>query len=130
MRIEGNVVNVDGETALVATNRESGCEACSADDGCACDDVFFVTARNPIGAAKGERVELRIGTGRMWLTVFSVFCLPLLLGGGGYAAGAALAEVAGGVLGALAGVAVAVGLIVWLERRAARSGQYVIARRL
>lgn len=134
MKLQGQVIAENGEgTALVATSRETNCEACPTDDGCACDDLFCVSAANPIGAQKGERVELTLGAGSMWLTVLLVFWLPLILGiGGYYGALAWLESTWAGVVGALLGLALALLAIVAQERRSAkgRGRNYVITRRL
>lgn len=133
MKLQGQVISVSDDTALVATNRETGCEACPTDDGCACDDLFCVTAANPIGAARGERVELSLGAGHMWATVLIVFWLPLVFGGLGYYALFACLESAwAGAFGALSGLALSIFLIRRLERRSAQGNtrSYVITRRL
>ena len=133
MNLQGQVISVSDDTALVATNRETGCDACVTDDGCGCDDLFCVTAANPIGAARGERVELRLGTGHMWGTVLVVFWLPLIFGVSGYyALFLWLDAVWAGVLGAFSGLALSVFLIRRLERRSAagKNRSYTIIRRL
>lgn len=93
MKTIATVVSVDGDVAIVQTERTSACEGChkaTEEGGCSVctlmggNRAIATRAENSIGAAVGDRVEIESNTGRiLWYAVL-VFLLPLLVGAATY----------------------------------------------
>jgi sigma-E factor negative regulatory protein RseC len=142
---QARVVQVEGEVAYVAAEREAGCSSCSASGGCgvtALGKMFGVKpklfqALNPIGALTGEQVVIGLEEGALLKGSIAVYLVPLLLLVGGAGVASYLGTDAGtrdgyAVLGA--GVGLLLGM-VWLKLFSGAVGvsrrfQPVILRRL
>ena len=134
MKVIGHVISVQNRQALVQVPREAHCDSCGCEEGersaCAADEALFITASDPIGVERGDKVEVQFGSTRMLGTILLVFWLPLLMGGVGYALGSLLGEALWGQpsegLGALLAVTTlvpSVFLIVRVERKSRASAQ-------
>ncbi len=55
---EGIVVEVTGDIAKVAIMKKSACEKCSASGVCHPGDQEYMEAANPLGAKKGQKVQV------------------------------------------------------------------------
>lgn len=112
-----------GELATVEHLRPSACSGdCHQCAGCgAVRQTMRLTARNPIGAQPGDRVLLQSKSQAVLKMVFVVYCLPLVLFFLGYGLGVALKGLPA-LLGG-AGFALGAALIVLYNRRITRSGQ-------
>ena len=107
-------------TAQVVCVRESACSGdCHKCSGCgAAKEVILLTADNPIGAGRGDLVNLRSETAPVLKAAAVLYMLPLVL----FFAGYALATVLG-LSGALAGClafVLSVVLIIVYDRRMAK----------
>lgn len=87
MRTEAVVIAVEDRVATIKLNRKSACEGChKSEDGKGCsvcsllgaDREFTATAKNPIGARVGDRVEVETESSRVLFYAALVFLLPLL----------------------------------------------------
>ncbi len=117
-------IHPDG-TATVVYVRESACSGdCHKCSGCgAATEAILFRAENPIGAARGDLVNVRSETGPVLKAAAVLYLLPLVLFFAGYAAAAAL-ELSGALFGSLAFL-VSVGLIVAYDRRMQRQAETV-----
>ena len=107
-------------TALVIHIRESACSGdCHKCSGCgAAKEAILLKADNPIGAEKGDLVNVRSESGPVLKAAMVLYMLPLALFFAGYALGAALG-ISGGLCGGLAFV-LSVVLIVMYDRHLAK----------
>ena len=103
-------------TAEVFARRESACSGdCHKCSGCGAQkQQVFVRARNPIGAAPGDRVIVSSENRQVLPAMLVVYILPLALMLAGYFAGLA-ASVSPGLLSCL-GFCLGVGIIVLYNR--------------
>ena len=93
MKTKAKVVSLDGEFALVETERTSACEGChKAEEGKGCsvcslmgasDRKLQAKANNRVDAKIGDSVWIESATSRMMLYAAMVFLLPLVLAGAG-----------------------------------------------
>ena len=115
-------------TATVICVRESACSGdCHKCSGCgAAKESILFQADNPIGAKRGDLVNVRSESGPVLKAAAVLYLLPLALFFGGYATGAALGG-SGPLWGCLA-FALSVALIVLYDRRVAsrRETKYTI----
>ena len=104
-------------TAQVIHIRESACSGdCHKCSGCgAAKEAVLFTARNAIGARRGDLVKVESATGPVLKAATVLYMLPLVLFFGGYAIGAAL-QISGALCGGLAFV-LSVALIVVYDRK-------------
>ena len=126
------VVSLDGDYAVVETDRKSACDGCHQQaDGRGCAMCALMgdkaklqsRARNPLGAKPGDTVLLETPSARVLGYGALVFLAPLGLGLLGYLLGGLLPfGAAGQAAGALCGFAVAFAFLWFYSRR-------VIARR-
>lgn len=87
MQTKATVISLDGNYAIVETERTSACEGChkATDGGCSVcsmlgsDKKLAARALNTVGAKVGDRVSVESRTGRMLLYAALVFLLPLFL---------------------------------------------------
>jgi sigma-E factor negative regulatory protein RseC len=140
MEQSGFVKAVDGGHVLLEIEpAASGCGACHAADACASRALMEpadgrCTVRwmpNHIGAHVGDRVVLTTADGTVGSVALLVYLLPALL----LLAGAALGTVwsgtdGGAVLGALAGLVLAVLVLRACQRRLTRRGELLMALEL
>lgn len=107
-------------TAQVVYIRESACSGdCHKCSGCgAAKEAVFITAKNAIGARKGDLVKVESATGPVLKAATVLYMLPLVLFFGGYALGAAL-NISGALCGGLAFL-LSVVLIVVYDRKVLR----------
>lgn len=140
----GTVVATAGEDAWVETSRGSSCGSCSA-KGCGTGALSEVLGRrtqqlrvkNPIGAARGDRVVLGIDESALLRGSLAVYLVPLLalLGGGLLGESVTRSLGIGGegatILSALAALSLALWWLRRFNRRAAGDSRYhaVILRR-
>ena len=112
-------VNPDG-TAQVIVIRESACSGdCHKCSGCgAAKESILFKAQNPIGAGRGDLVNVRSETGPVLKAAVVLYMLPLVLFFAGYALGAAL-KLPGALFGGLAFV-LSIVLIVMYDRHLAK----------
>ena len=108
-------------TAQVIIIRESACSGdCHKCSGCgAAKETLLITARNPIGAGRGDLVTVSSESAPVLKAAAVLYVVPLVLFFLGYALGAAL-EVSGG-LAACLGFALGIVLVVVYDRRFARN---------
>ena len=101
-------------TAQVIHVRESACSGdCHKCSGCgAAKEAIVFTADNPIGACRGDLVQVRSETGPVLKAAVVLYMLPLVLFFAGYALGAALG-ISGGLFGGLAFVLSIVIIVVY-----------------
>ncbi|MBF0401461.1 MAG: SoxR reducing system RseC family protein [Magnetococcales bacterium] len=90
LREEGVVVAVEGDYALVVSQRKSGCGSCQGEASCSTlsgglgNKAARIRARNPLHAEVGERVVLEMTEAHLLRASFLVYGLPviaLVLGG-------------------------------------------------
>ena len=107
-------------TALVICVRESACSGdCHKCSGCgAAKESILFKAQNPIGAGRGDLVNVRSETGPVLKAAVVLYMLPLVLFFAGYALGAAL-KLPGALFGGLAFV-LSIVLIVMYDRHLAK----------
>ena len=116
MNASGFVIRADKNTAVVEIKRGSMCSSCHKEGGCSgCADVMVITADNPVGAKKGDLVEVSSPTSRTLFYAFLVFMLPLIAAGVGYAVGGAISELFSYIFLALGFVLVFAGLVLVFE---------------
>ena len=110
----GTVIKVDGDYAIVRTD-EAGCGRCHEKGGCGGANVgrmFCSTPQrwrvlNPRGAVVGEKVAIAVGDGAVTASAMLIYVLPLAFLVAGALLGTALAEEAGGIIGAVSGLTLA-----------------------
>jgi sigma-E factor negative regulatory protein RseC len=109
----------DNGTATVIHTRQSACSGdCHKCSGCgAAQEVLLFEARNPIGAAEGDRVVVRSDSGPVMKAVGVLYALPLLLFFLGYWAFDALLGL--GALGGCAAFAAGIAAAVVYDRKVA-----------
>lgn len=106
----------DDGTAELAVRRDTACAECHSGGDCAeCAQArqLTVRARNPVGAAVGDRVILQTGSGAVLAVAAAVYLLPIGL----FFAGYALWRIWGGVIGALAALLLALALNRLVEKK-------------
>ncbi len=89
MKAKGTVIETDGKTARVVSVRNSACSSCHncANSGACHAELIFgeqtqsvqITAKNLVGAVRGDVVELESSTGKTLGTAFAVFIIPVIL---------------------------------------------------
>lgn len=121
---QGVVVALDGDYAEVRTERRGGCGGCAADGACGTSllDRFLgrravlVRARNPAGAAVGERVLVGVSEAGLVKAALAAYLMPVL----GLVVGAVVGQWTGGdpwsILVGLLGFLLA---LFWLRRYSA-----------
>ena len=72
---EGVVLETDGDIAKVKASRHTDCESCGA---CPGNNAIIITARNPVGAQRGQRVVFEIEQISMLKSAFVVYAIPLI----------------------------------------------------
>ena len=100
MQTRAVVVEVNGEYAVVETERTSACEGChkATDGSCSVctlmssDRKLRTIATNPLGAKVGDRVTVESSTGRMLWYAVLIFVLPLLAALLGWVIGACFTQ--------------------------------------
>lgn len=85
----GKVININGDTALVSSQRSSACSACrncESHGTCHAELIFgnqseevTVCAKNDVDARVGDIVELQSSTLKTLFTSFALFVVPLIL---------------------------------------------------
>ena len=127
------VTGIDGEYAMVRTQRTDGCAACSEKNLCSAlgggKDMEFA-ALNPAGANPGDTVLLDFKAVRLLQLSFLLYIFPIGVLVAGAVIGDALAPAYG--IDASAGAAglgfasffMAIGVILLLERKARKSDKY------
>ena len=79
MREVGRVLSVTDDTAKVAMRASGACEKCglclSSSDG---KEVMLI-AKNDVGAAQGEAVEVEVTAGRVLIAAFALYMVPVLM---------------------------------------------------
>lgn len=124
----GRIVDVQGEFALVESDRRSACGGCAASEGCGTGVIArafgnrTVTLRvlNRIDAGVGDRVVIGLEETGLVRGAFAVYAVPLLtlfagaLCGHWLAGGSDVAAIGGGLAGLAAGLA-------WLTRFSRRT---------
>jgi len=131
----GKVIEAENGVARVRIAQGTCCsEGCGE---CHIGDSLYVTARDPIGVKQGQLVEVDFKSGGMVGTVLLVFWMPLILGGLGYWLGnQAGLMFLGSISTALSVVlcilfiALAIAIIVIVERRLSRKNRGVVITRI
>ena len=137
MKMTGRVVELQGEDAVVETERISACEGChKRQEGQSCSVCSLMNgnrkmqtrARNPIGAKVGDLVGVESETTRILGYAALVFLLPLALAAAGwFIAGIWTENALWKGLGALIGAAVTfVGLRIFSQKLQKGTGVSVI----
>jgi sigma-E factor negative regulatory protein RseC len=78
---EGIVIDIQGETARVKTQKTSACESCSAKSSCHAiggGKEMEVDALNAVGARIGDRVVMGFETASLVKAAFLLYILPIL----------------------------------------------------
>lgn len=86
---EGIVLDVFDGMAKVKASRHSDCENCG---NCPGSNAIVVDALNPLGAQRGQRVEIEVKQVNMLKAAFIVYMLPLIAAVAGGVAGTYLAN--------------------------------------
>ena len=125
---QGVVVTLDGDYVEVRTERRRTCGGCSADGACGTSlldrflgrRVVLVRARNPVGAAVGERVVVGVSEAGLVRAALAAYLMPIL----GLVVGAVVGQRAGGdpwsLFCGLLGFLLA---LFWLRRYSAASAR-------
>jgi len=71
---EGIVLETDGGTARLKASRHTDCESCGS---CPGSKALVLTARNPVGAKRGQRVIFEIQQVSMLKSAVVVYAVPL-----------------------------------------------------
>ena len=79
MHETGTVVEIDGEYATVRLGRQKRCSGCKACVHGADQNELLAVARNGIGAARGDRVEMEAPVVNQVREGFLLFIAPMLL---------------------------------------------------
>lgn len=109
-RVTVKEVLPDGR-AIIFLRRESACSGeCEHCGGCTPNETVTAEAANPVGAKKGDTVEVETESGIVLAVIAVVYLVPLLLFFAGYFAGLSLPgkPILWGLLGFAAGIAAAV----------------------
>lgn len=115
----GAIAALDGEYAIVLID-ETGCGRCHEEGGCGGNTIgkmFCATPRtfrvlNPGNFRVGDRVKIAIAESAVRRSALLVYVLPLLALFAGALGGTAVADEAGAIVGAIAGL-----LCAWLALR-------------
>lgn len=133
MKEQGMTTKIDGSEVTVRIDLEANCAGCMNKEGCAVAGSLM-KARDPSGlvSSVGQRVEVEISPGAQAAGAFWLLGLPLVLFGGGYAAGSALFPSAGEGPAALLGIGgFALGILAaFLLKRGSRSSALPVVTRL
>jgi sigma-E factor negative regulatory protein RseC len=78
IRETGNIIRIDGEMAEVMVERHASCESCGACGLGGKPQISFMV-RNPIGARKGDRVEVELQIWKLYQAAFLMYTLPLMM---------------------------------------------------
>ncbi len=85
MNVNAKVVKTDGDFAVVESKRLSACEGCHRQaEGCSvcsvmgADKTVSIRAKNNIGAAEGDIVEIETKTRTVLFYALMVFILPII----------------------------------------------------
>lgn len=126
MRVEGTVMNVQNNRAVVSVKRSGGCGRCHEAGGCgggesSCEQYSL---NNPANAVPGQRVEIDLPEGGAFKAAFVAYMLPVI--------GMLLAVLAGKFLLwsdiALFGACLAGGALgLWVGKTALLRGWLVVA---
>lgn len=120
-RVTVKEVLPDG-SAIIFLRRESACSGdCEHCGGCTPEQIVTARAANPIGAKKGDTVEVETKSGIVLAVIAIVYLVPLLLFFAGYFAGLYLPGKP--VLWGLLGFAVGVAAAVLYDRRMIRTAK-------
>ena len=130
--IRGIVRALDGAIALVEVE-QGGCGRCHEEGGCGgqqltqmfCSGPKTYQADNAIGAGVGDRVVVATSPGSVRRTANLAYGVPLLCTIGGAMVGMQFAGDAGGVIGALSGLA---GAFAYIRFRTTRNAGNSLAR--
>lgn len=124
----GTVIERRADMALVETQPAAACAGCEQAHGCpesaAAGRAWRVEAVNACGAVPGDEVALALAPGGLTTLAALAYLVPALFAVIGAALGSGLAPVdpdVGAGLGLLAGLALAVGLLVLLHPRLAKA---------
>ena len=109
---EGIVIAVTDNIARVKASRHSDCENCGA---CPGDNALVMDASNPLGAAVGQKVLVKIAETNMLKAAFIVYIMPLIAVAVGAVAGGKVVgyfnagfvlegQIAGGIIAFLASI--------------------------
>jgi sigma-E factor negative regulatory protein RseC len=121
----GVVERTMGGKALVRVERSSACESCESRGSCGMEGgkEIRIEVPNILGAKEGERIELSMPTGSLLKASAAVYLVPV----GGLLVGAILGEGFSSLLGlgpgastgagALTGLILGLGLVVFFDRR-------------
>jgi sigma-E factor negative regulatory protein RseC len=82
----GQVVNLEGNFALIDVQRKSGCQSCSIKSGCGTSVLSklfekrfaHVRALNNVQAAEGDTVEIELNESSLVFMTFWVYLFPVL----------------------------------------------------
>lgn len=133
----GVVLEVVGEHARLETSRRGVCEGCADHASCAVEGAVssgvseVVTARNPVGAGPGDRVEFDLPGHTELKISLLVWVVPLCGVIAGAIVGAGLHESLpldrdlSTLLGAVVGAAAAFGVVIPIDRRVRGSAALV-----
>ena len=124
------VTETNGTSATVEASRSTMCDGCESRDcggACAVGDLFShgrvmrTRANNSVGAKVGDLVEVSTPTGTVLSRAFLVFILPLILALGAYYTVMSLSgSGTAALISAAAGLAVAVAVVLIVERTVRR----------
>ncbi len=133
MKEQGTTTRIDGSEVTVRIDLEANCAGCMNKEGCALAGSLM-QARDPSGLVRsvGQRVEVEISPGAQAAGAFWLLGLPLVLFGGGYAAGSVLFPASGEGPAALLGIGgFALGILAaFLLKRGSRSSALPVVTRV
>ncbi|NTV89021.1 MAG: SoxR reducing system RseC family protein [Clostridiales bacterium] len=108
---EGLVLETTGTHAKIKVGKHSDCQDCGA---CPGNEAAIITARNPVGAVPGQRVQFELKESSALTGAFIVFVLPLAAIFAGAVLGGLVADMSGfdaslcRIVGGIAALALAV----------------------
>lgn len=127
MLSEGYVLKIEGDVAIVGVKRHSACDTCRAKCGGHCDKAETVetAVKNTLNAKVGDRVRLYSATSTVMGFAATVFLLPLIMAGVGFA----VPYLLGGTTAVNSAVSVAAFFLsylgIWLKHRNKKSWETI-----
>jgi len=130
--VTGTVTSLDGEYALVRMEN-AGCGRCHEPGGCGgvnigkmfCSESQTFRVLNPEKSAVGDHVSVAIADGAVRFGALLAYGVPLLLLLIGAFAGSGVADDFGSIIGAVAGLTLAVPTLWYLHLRNRRNKRFV-----
>jgi sigma-E factor negative regulatory protein RseC len=86
----GQVASVKGDAAVVVMPISGECERCGICMVAGNGREVILLAKNSVGAAQGDAVEVEIGPGKVLAAAFTIYMVPVIMTIAGFALGNAL----------------------------------------